>query len=112
MNRAKTRMTQCAVSNGKLASAARILSQPERSLVLDILFLDRPELMPQKKNSCHHQTDYKANQEKPAVSGKRNQKNYHHANGNDQTRRAAEGCLRLAEFKIRFHHNIPLTPPF
>ena len=54
------------------------------------------QLMPQKKNCRDHQPDSQTDQEKPAVRGKRNQKNHHHGDGNDQARRAAEGCLGWA----------------
>jgi hypothetical protein len=51
MNRAKTRMQQCAVSTGKVArgeaaSALANLSQPEGTLVLDVFVPNGPELMP------------------------------------------------------------------
>src|SRR5580658_4775468 len=59
MNRAKTRMKQCAGSTGKSARGRRIsranLSQPQRPFVMDIFFPNRPVLVPQKKNCGHHQ---------------------------------------------------------
>src|ERR1700674_4352175 len=115
MNRAKTRMQQCAVSMAKLASGnaefqrVRILSQPQRMLVLDIFFFDRPELMPQKKHPCHHQPNSYADQEKPAVGGKRDQNNHDYGDGNDQTSRPAEGDFALGWLKIGFHAASPLT---
>src|SRR6202040_4298920 len=63
MNRAKTRMPQCAVSTGQVASGEGgfsprgNLSQPERTLFFDISPPDRSEFIPKKKNSRHNQPD-------------------------------------------------------
>src|SRR5271154_4282124 len=57
MNRANTRMKQCAVWKGKLASGnaasdfqrLQSLAQPKWALIVDIFLPDRPQLMPEKK---------------------------------------------------------------
>src|ERR1700690_3412261 len=67
MNRANTRMQQCAVSMGKVASGNEQLSQPEGMFILHIFFLDRPDPMPQEKHPRHHQSNSQTDQEKPAV---------------------------------------------
>src|SRR5579864_5112699 len=113
-NRANTRMHQCAVSPGKVASgkaSAAASAQPERPLVLDIFLPDRPQLMPQKKNPRRHQPNPQTDQEKPPVSRKRNQQNRNHSDRNDQTSSPAERSPGLNRLKPRFHaapRNAPL----
>src|SRR5271168_626900 len=91
INRARTRMSQCAVRWGELASARVKLSpQSQWPLVFDVLFLDRPELVPEEKNSCHRQPNPHADEEKPSISWERNQQEGNHCQSDDQAGRTPQ----------------------
>jgi hypothetical protein len=77
--------------------------------MFDVLFLERPEPVPEGKNPGDQQADPHADEEEPPVSRQPEQQNQNHHHGNRQGDRASEeALLRLG---IRLHALILKRPP-
>jgi hypothetical protein len=80
--------------------------ESQGTFVLDVFFLDWPELMPEGKNPGHCQPDPQANQEEPAVNGKSNQDHNDDSQGNENSRTTFERKLAGSRLTRWFHKGL------